>query len=150
MTNDFKIDSPSPQLVLAEIGRYLEFMRPSLVYGGFDMSDEDFADNVESGDTLLIRVWDGDELISVSALEVRDLDDGKDLYIIATASIRDIEKWIGDFDQVLVQLATEAECDTITVLTRNGMGRIASREYGYRVHQVTIRKRIGKTNGRLN
>lgn len=141
---NIKIDSPSPQLALAEVDRYLEFMRPSLVYGGFDLSDEQFANNIESGETLLIRVWDGDELISVSAVETRELVDGKDLYIIATASTRDIDKWIGDFDKTLVQLATEAECDTITVLTRNGMGRIASRQYGYRVHQVTIRKRVSQ------
>ena len=142
--SDYRIDSPSPAMAVQDAKRYLDFMEPSFRYGGVEYELEDFRAMVESGDWLLIRVWDGTELISVSAVQTRDLSDGKDLYIIATASTRDIAEWIGDFDRVLVELATEAECETITVLTRNGMGRIASKQYGWKVHQVTIRKRVGK------
>ena len=140
--SEYRIDSPSPAVAVQDAKRYLEFMEPSFRYGGVEYELDDFTEMLESGDWLLIRVWDSDELISVSAVMTRELTDGKDLYIIATASTRDIADWIGDFDKVLVELATEAECETITVLTRNGMGRIASRQYGWTVHQVTIRKRV--------
>lgn len=141
---EYRIDSPSPEMAVQDARRYLDFMEPSFRYGGVEYELDDFTEMLQSGDWLLIRVWDADELISVSAVMTRDLTDGKDLYIIATASTRDIADWIGDFDRVLVELATEAECETITVLTRNGMGRIASREYGWKVHQVTIRKRVSQ------
>lgn len=142
--SEYRIDSPSPEVAVQDAGRYLDFMEPSFRYGGVEYELDDFTEMLESGDWLLIRVWDGDELISVSAVMTRDLTDGKDLYIIATASTRNIADWIGDFDRVLVELATEAGCETITVLTRNGMGRIASRQYGWKVHQVTIRKRVSQ------
>ena len=140
----YRIDSPSPEVAVQDARRYLDFMEPSFRYGGVEYELDDFTEMLESGDWLLIRVWDADELISVSAVMTRELTDGKDLYIIATASTRNIADWIGDFDKVLVELATEAGCETITVLTRNGMGRIASREYGWKVHQVTIRKRVSQ------
>ena len=143
MTNpaSFKIDSPSPAVAVEDAAKYLAFMEPSLRYGGVEYDLDEFTELVGSGDWLLIRVWDGPELISVSAVCTRELEDGRDLYIIATGSTRNIPEWIGDFDTVLVQLASEANCETITVLTRNGMGKIA-KQYGYRVHQVTIRKRV--------
>ena len=137
----FKIDSPSPAVAVEDAEKYLAFMEASLRYGGLQFDLEEFIELVGSGEYLLIRVWDGDELVSVSAVEVRELVDGRDLYIVATGSTRNIPEWIGDFDTVLVQLASEANCETITVLTRNGMGKIA-KQYGYRVHQVTIRKRV--------
>ncbi len=139
--DSFKIDSPSPALAVEDAERYLDFMRPSLVYGGIEFDLEEFTGLLASGDFLLIRVWDGEKLLSVSAVRVRELEDGRDLYIVATASLRNINEWIDDFDRVLVKLATEANCDTITVQTRNGMGKI-SRRAGYKVHQVVIRKRV--------
>ncbi len=139
----FKIDSPSPEVAAQDAEKYLAFMEPSLRFGGVEYDLEDFRAMVLEGAWLLIRVWDDEELISVSAVEVRELTDGRDLYIVATGSKRDINEWIDAFDRVLVQLAAEARCSTITVLTRNGMGKIAKRA-GYRVHQVVIRKRVRK------
>jgi len=137
----FRIDSPTPYQAAAEAGLYLDFMHDSLVYGGVEFELDEFRQHVAAGDFLLIRVWDEEEMISVSAVRVRDLEDGRDLYIVATSSLRDINDWIDDFDKVLMQLAEEAGCDTITVQTREGMGRI-SRRAGYKVHQVIIRKRV--------
>ena len=137
----FKIDSPTPYQAAADAARYLDFMHDSLVYGGVSFELDEFRSLVASGDFLLLRVWYGEEMISVSAVRVRDLEDGRDLYIVATSSDRDINDWIDDFDKVLVQVAEESGCDTITVQTRNGMGKI-SRRAGYKVHQVIIRKRV--------
>ena len=137
----FKIDSPTPYQAAADADSYLDFMHDSLVYGGVSFELDEFRTLVASGDFLLLRVWDGGDMISVSAVRVRDLEDGRDLYIVATSSDRDINDWIDDFDKVLVELAGEAGCDTITVQTREGMGRI-SRRAGYKVHQVIIRKRV--------
>ena len=141
--SEFKIDSPSPESASKDAERYLKFMAPSFRYGGVEYELEEFTESVRSGHWLLIRVWDGEELVSVSAVQVRDLQDGRDLYLIATASTRDFQKWVYDFDKVLVELAKEAECETITVLTRDGVGKL-SKAAGYKVHQVVIRKRVGK------
>ncbi len=138
---NIKIDSPSPAVAVEQAAEYLAFMEPSLRYGGLEYELDDFIEMVGCGEWLLIRVWDEDDLISVSAVQVRELKDGRDLYIVATGSKRDINDWIDDFDRVLVKLAAEARAETITVLTRNGMGKIAKRA-GYRVHQVVIRKRV--------
>ena len=137
----FKIDSPSPALAMREARRYYDFMLPSLIYGGFEINYEDFESDLAAGNYLLLRVWDKEDIISVSAVQVRELQDGRDLYIVATASLRDINDWIDDFDRVLCKLATEAQCRTITVMTRNGMGRISKRA-GYKIHQVVIRKKV--------
>lgn len=139
----FKIDSPSPAMAAEDAEKYLAFMAPSLRFGGVEYELEDFRAMVADGEWLLIRVWDDEELISVSAVQIRELADGRDLYIVATGSKRNINEWIDAFDRVLVQLAAEAKASTITVLTRNGMGKIAKRA-GYRVHQVVIRKRVRK------
>ena len=137
----FRIDSPTPYQAAAEASKYLDFMHDSLVYGGVEFELDEFRQHVAAGDFLLIRVWDAEEMVSVSAVRVRDLEDGRDLYIVATSSLRDINDWIDDFDKVLVELAGESGCDTITVQTREGMGKI-SRRAGYKVHQVIIRKRV--------
>ena len=137
----FRIDSPAPALAAAEAGRYLDFMRESLIYGGVEYDPQEFEEDLQCGDLLLIRIWQKKELVSVSAVRTRELEDGRDLYIVATASSRDINDWIDAFDKVLVQLAREAGCNTITVQTRNGMGRISKRA-GYKVHQVIIRKKV--------
>ncbi len=140
---NIKIDSPSPTVAVQDAEKYLAFMAPSFRFGGIEYNLDDFVEQVGTGEWLLIRVWDADELISVSAVQVRELPDGRDLYILATGSKRNIGEWIGDFNRVLDELAKEARCNTITVLTRNGMGKL-SKAYGYRVHQVVIRKRVGK------
>ncbi len=139
---NIKIDSPSPARAAEDAEKYLAFMEPSFRFGGIEYDLEDFRDMVGGGEWLIIRVWDGKELISVSAVQVRELSDGRDLYLVATGSKRDIPVWLGRFNEVLEQLAKEARCNTITVLTRNGMGKLSKR-YGYRVHQVVIRKRVG-------
>lgn len=139
--DSFRIDSPSPAIAAAEAGRYLDFMRESLVFGGVEVDPQQFEEDLTSGDLLLIRIWRKKELISVSAVHTRELEDGRDLYIVATASRSDINEWIDAFDKVLVQLAREAGCNTITVQTRAGMGRISKRA-GYKVHQVIIRKKV--------
>lgn len=140
---NIKIDSPSPTVAVQDAEKYLAFMQPSLRYGGVEYELDTFVEMVGTGEWLLIRVWDESDLISVSAVQVRELADGRDLYIVATGSKRNIPEWLGQFNEVLEQLAAEARCNTITVLTRNGMGKLSKR-YGYRVHQVVIRKRVGK------
>ena len=139
---NIKIDSPSPEVAAKDAEKYLAFMAPSFRYGGVEYDLEDFRDMVAGGAWLIIRVWDGEEIISVSAVQVRELEDGRDLYLIATGSKRGIAEWLGDFNRVLDELAKESRCNTITVLTRNGMGKLSKR-YGYKVHQVVIRKRVG-------
>lgn len=141
--NEFKIDSPTPQVAAQQAEHYWGMMAASFEYGGMDYNAEDLAADCLSGEVLLIRVWNGDEVISVSAVRVREFFGTRDLQIMVTESKYDIKEWIGDFDKVLVQLAGEADCHTITVQTREGMGRISSRKHGYKVHQVIIRKELG-------
>ncbi len=143
----FKIDTPAPDLACEGAAAYWKFMAPSFEYGGMEYDVDELRADLSSGDVLLIRVWSGEEIISVSAVRVREAFNQRDLFIMATGSISDINEWIDDFDKVLVELAREANCHTITVQTREGMGRISKRA-GYKVHQVVIRKRVGRTNGR--
>ena len=143
----FRIDSPSPAEALKNVEGYWSMMQPSFEFGGMEYSADELAGDLRSGEVLLIRVWSNDSVVSVSAVQCREFYGVRDLFIMATGSIADINEWIDDFDKVLVELATEIECQTITVQTREGMGRI-SRRAGYKVHQVVIRKRVGRTNGR--
>lgn len=143
----FKIDSPTPDLAVEGAEAYWKFMAPSFEYGGMEYDVDELRDDLASGDVLLIRVWLEETIVSVSAVRVREAFNQRDLFIMATGSISDINQWIDEFDKVLVELAMEAKCHTITVQTREGMGKI-SRRAGYKVHQVVIRKRVGRTNGR--
>ncbi len=144
MTNpaSFKIDSPTPQLAAEQAEAYWDMMAASFEYGGMDYNAEDLAADCLSGDVLLIRVWNGDEVISVSAVRVREFFGTRDLQIMVTESRYDIKEWVFDFDKVLEQIAQEADCQTITVQTREGIGRLSKRA-GYKVHQVIIRKELG-------
>jgi hypothetical protein len=138
----FKIDTPEPTEALKQVDAYWSMMAPSFEYGGMEYSAGQLAQDLMTGDVVLIRVWVDDEVVSVSAVTRREFFGTKDLHLMATGSTHDINEWIDDLDKVLVQLAQETGCDTITVQTREGMGRISKRA-GYKVHQVIIRKRVG-------
>ena len=135
-----RIDSPTPAIAAEEAGRYWEFMRPSFEYGGMDYSEKELREETADGSVLLIRIWMGDDLASVSAVRVRETYGIRDLMIMATAGHM-MPEWIDNLDDVLMELAKETECDTITVQTREGMGKISKRR-GYKVHQVIIRKTV--------
>lgn len=136
----FRIDSPAPAIAAADSARYLEFMRPSLIFGGMEYDAQEFEEDLECGDLLLIRIWEKQELVSVSAVRTRELEDGRDLYIVATAG-KGIHSWIIGLDTVLMQLARETGCNTITVQTRQGLTRLAHKR-GWKTHQVIIRKKV--------
>ena len=58
----FRIDSPAPAIAAADSARYLEFMRPSLIFGGMEYDAQEFEEDLECGDLLLIRIWEKQEL----------------------------------------------------------------------------------------
>ena len=141
--DSFRLDSPTPTEAAKQSGEYWAMMQPSFEYGGVDYSAGQLTCDPMSGDVLMIRTWLDEKVVGLTAVRVREVYGERDLYLMATSSEHDINGWIDALDKVLVEIAAEAGCDTITVQTRNGMGRIARRA-GYKVHQVIIRKRLRK------
>lgn len=133
-----RIDSPHPVQAVAEAQRYFDFLRPSLEYGGVDADLEVFTEQLGSGDCLLIRGWLGKELLTVTAVKVREVNGKRDLYVIATAGTL-FRKWAKQLGEVFDKLAAEADCDTITMQTRAGMDKLC-KPFGYRLHQIILVK----------
>jgi len=125
---------------VVEAERYFKFLLPSLEYGGVEADLEVFTEQVGNGDCLLIRAWLADELLSVTAVKVREVNGTRDLYVIATAGTL-FRKWAQQLGEVFDKLAAEADCDTITMQTRAGMDKLC-KPYGYQLHQIILQKNL--------
>lgn len=141
----FKIDSPNPQLASQEAQRYYEFLEPAFVLSGFDYDPEEFDQDLLSGDTLLIRIWNDAELQALAAVKVREVKGVRDLFVLGLVG-EEAWRWAEEFSQVVDKLADEAKCRTISMLARPGM-RQHVKQRGYRVHQCVFRKVLKGSNG---
>ena len=141
----FKIDSPSPALASQEVERYYDFLRPAFMVGGHDYQPEEFDEDLISGDVLLVRVWNEENLQALAAVRVRDLSGVRDLFVLGLVG-SDAHQWADDFAEVVDKLADEAGCRSISLLGRPGIGKHV-KAHGYKEAQIVFRKTLKGDNG---
>jgi len=146
VSSDVRIDSPPPAEAAEGVEAYWKMLEPSFEYGGLVYNQEELRNDLLSGDVLLIRGWLGETCLSLTIARKRMVYGTPDLLVIATAGTG-LRDWGDELMDVFDQLAAEAGCDTITMQTRKGMDKLA-KKWGYKLHQIIIRKRVGKPNGR--
>ena len=136
----FKIDSPTPHQAAEDASRYYEFLFPAFERGGQTYTPREFQDDLASGDVLLFRVWEGEDVKAVFMARISQTFRGPELYALAAAG-SDAKEWVGPMMETLAQVATEAKCVAVVLDGRQGWQKMMKR-LGYRVFQVRMRKEI--------
>ena len=140
MTNEFKIDSPTPHQAAKDAQGYFDMLFPALERGGQIYTPVEFRDDVESGDILLIRVWGEEQVKAVLMCRVQQTFRGPELYALACAG-EGLTGWMQAMSETLVQVAKEAKCVAVVLDGRRGWQKLLKDE-GYSVFQVRMRKEL--------
>jgi len=109
-----------------------------------EYSPDELAEELLSGDVLLIRVWKDKEFKGLAAARVREVIEGRELYIMGLVG-EESDKWLLPLSETFDELAKEAECVAVVLEGRPGWSK-RLRGLGYSLHQVTMRK--GLSDGR--
>ena len=136
----FKIDSPTPHQAAEDAEGYYAFLFPAFERGGQTYTPREFQDDLASGEVLLFRVWEGDEVKAVFLSRLQNTFRGKELYALAAAG-SDAKEWVGAMMDTLAQVARETHCEAVVLDGRRGWEKMMKR-LGYRVFQVRMRKEI--------
>jgi hypothetical protein len=142
---DITIDSPTPEVAHADAKKYWQKLWPALELGGSDYTAEELADDLLSGDVLLIRVWADKEFRALAAARVRPTLSGGELFIMGLVG-EGSDEWLLPLSETFDKLAAEAQCVSIALEGRPGWAK-RLRGIGYKLHQVTMRKTVRKGNG---
>jgi len=136
----FRIDSPTPHQAAADAQGYFDLLFPALETGGQIYTPVEFRDDVESGELLVLRVWDGEDVKSVTICRVQQTFRGPELYALACAG-EGAKEWIHPLMETLYQVATEAKCVAVVLDGRRGWQKMLKDE-GYSVFQARMRKEV--------
>ena len=143
---DVVIDSPSPEVAHGEAGKYFAYLQPAMETWTADYNDEEFADEIISGNVLLVRVWVDQEFTALAACRVQAAKHGRELLVMCLVG-DNADDWLCPLLASFDALALEAGCRTVTLEGRPGWVKKLAGE-GYKTFQVTMRKTVGKSNGK--
>ncbi len=150
MTNqafsDITIDSPAPEVAHQDAEKYWQWLWPALELGGSDYTAAELADDLLSGNVLLIRIWHDKEFEGLAAARVRTTLQGMELFIMGLVG-ENCDDWLLPLTETFDKLATEAGCVAVAMEGRPGWSK-KLRGLGYNLHQVVMRKPLkGQGNG---
>lgn len=102
-----------------------------------DISLETIKANLMKGDTMLITISDGIDVVAVNVLQVHVMETGyRVLYIPITGGIR-MEEWLDDFMEIAHALARDFKCDELRGMAcRKGWLRALNDQGWYPIHEV--------------
>jgi len=136
----FKIDSPTPHQAAQDSQGYYDMLFPAFEKGGQIYTPMEFKDDIESGDVLLLRVWDEGEVIGLGIVRVQQTFRGPELYMLAVAGERG-DKWCHAMIETAGQIGREAKCVAVVLDGRPGWHKLLKQD-GYRTFQVRMRKEL--------
>ncbi len=145
--SDITIDSPAPELAHAEAEKYFQWLWPALELGGQEYGPNDLAEELLSGDVLLMRVWVDKQFTGLAAARLRTAGEGRELYVMALVGEK-ADKWLLPLSEAFDKLAAETECVAVVLEGRPGWSK-KLRGLGYSLHQVTMRKGLKDGRARL-
>ncbi len=151
MTNpavsDITIDSPAPEVAHKDAEKYWQWLWPALELGGSDYTAAELADDLLSGNVLLIRIWKDQEFVALAAARTRPTLEGLELFIMGLVG-EDSDDWLLPLSDTFDKLAEESGCIAVTLEGRPGWSK-KLRGLGYTMHQVVMRKPLkGQSNGK--
>ena len=142
---DIVIDSPSQEMALEESEKYYDWLAPAYEARHNQPSRQEWGQLIAEGHLVFVRVWIDGEFKAVSAAQVFD---GMERELIISGLVgSDVRKWLPDIVQVFYKMADELKCKWIVIHGRPGWEKHLRSE-GFKPLQMTIRKRVGATNGR--
>lgn len=143
---DVVIDSPSPEIAHGEAEKYFRYLLPAMETWTADYNAEEFAEEIITGNVALVRVWVDTEFTALAACRVQQAKHGRELLVMCLVG-EDADDWLCPLLASFDALALEAGCRTVTLEGRPGWVKKLSGE-GYKTFQVTMRKTVGKSNGK--
>ena len=102
-----------------------------------DISMEVIRNQLKKGETLLVTISEGSEIIAVNILETREFETGHKVLLIPITAGTRMSEWLDDFLRLAHQLAKDSGCKELRGIScRKGWTR-ALRDYGwYDIHTV--------------
>ena len=95
-----------------------------------------------SGDTMLVIITDGSEIIAVNTLEVRELDSGNKILFLPIIGGSRTEEWQDRFIDLAHEIARHHDCIELRgMAVRKAWLRKLSR-YGFEEHFVTLKCKV--------
>lgn len=138
------IDSPFPALALEQAQDYYEWLAPAFEARDNQPEPAEWIRLIESGELVFVRVMVDDEVKAVAAAQVHE---GLEREVVIGALVgTDIEQWFKPLSETFDKMATELGAKWVVLHGRPAWEKLLKDE-GYRPLQVTLRKRIGVTNG---
>lgn len=142
---DIVIDSPSPEVAHQEAGKYYDWLEPAFRARNDMPEREEWAKLILEGNLCFVRVWVDAEFKAVAVAQVND---GLEREVVIAGLVgTDPEKWLKPLSDTFDKMAKELGAKWVVLHGRPGWAKILRGE-GYKPLQITLRKRVGATNGR--
>jgi hypothetical protein len=109
-----------------------------------DVTEDSIRQRAMAGDTLIIIVSNGADIVSVSTIEVYTYDSGKKSMLIPMVGGEGIREWGQEWIDFISQIARDVGCDELRgMAARDGwLGLLKGR--GWIQNHVIITKRLGE------
>jgi hypothetical protein len=119
--SDYKLALVPANLVEAIYHLLEECLIPVVELGSGEISLESIKQGATSGETLLLVVTKGEEIVAVNLYEIRTFFTGKKCLYIPIIGGKDIDLWGEEFHEFSVQMAKNLGCTELRGLAaRNG------------------------------
>lgn len=141
---DIVIDSPYPAQALEQAEQYYEWLQPAFAARDDQPEPTEWVRLIESGELVFVRVRVDDEVKAVAAAQIHE---GIEREVVIGALVgEDIDQWFKPLARTFDVMAKELDAKWVVLHGRPAWEKLLKDE-GYKPLQVTLRKRIGATNG---
>lgn len=142
---DIVIDSPSQEMALAEAAKYYDWLAPAFEARHDMPTPEDWGKMIAEGRLVFVRIWLEGEFKAVACAQIFD---GIERELVVSGLVGEkVRQWLPELVQVFYKMADELKAKWIVIHGRPGWEKHLRSE-GFKPLQMTIRKRVGATNGR--
>lgn len=142
---DITIDSPSLEMALEEADKYYQWLAPAFEARHDMPTFDDWGQMIAEGNLVFVRVQIDGEF---KACAVAQVFDGMERELVIAGLVgSQVRQWLPAIVQAFYKMADELSCKWIVIHGRPGWEKHLRSE-GFKPLQMTIRKRVGVTNGR--
>ena len=139
--DELLISAVSPEMVPVLWPVMFEKLEKAVECANGELDMEDVFSKMMNKIMLPIVISEGENIIAVIAVEVRDFDSGKRILNVTLAGGSKLDSWVALLDETLIGLARDKNCSEIYIVGRAGWQR-AIKKYGYGAIHTVISKKV--------